>query len=63
MNRKKCSYCKKKLPLFMFHYDNRKYQIKEDYHRCKVCRICECKKILKNKEYIQISKINHYFIL
>jgi len=40
---KKCFYCERKLPLFMFALNRRAYQRPEDKGRCKSCHICNYK--------------------
>ena len=40
---KKCFYCERKLPLFMFSLNKRAYQRPEDKGRCKSCHICNYK--------------------
>lgn len=44
---KKCFKTERKLPLFMFQKDHSKYQLKSDLGRCKICRVCNMKKALK----------------
>jgi hypothetical protein len=55
---KKCFNTKNNLPLFLFKKDSSKYQIQADKGRCKVCRICDLKKSLKQGGYSQGLKEN-----
>tara|TARA_R110000868_G_scaffold65785_1_gene196390 strand:- start:96 stop:335 length:240 start_codon:yes stop_codon:yes gene_type:complete len=46
---KKCFTCKIKYPLFMFGINHMKYQIKSDKGKLVDCRICTCKRFIKQK--------------
>jgi hypothetical protein len=43
-NFKKCFYCKKNYPLFLFNINNCTYQVKADKGRTVSCRFCSLKR-------------------
>jgi hypothetical protein len=47
IKRKKCFYCRRKLPLLLFNVNNCTYQVKADLGRTVSCRLCSFKRGLK----------------
>lgn len=63
MDSKKCFQCKKELLLSEFDIDRRKYQIKADKGRCKVCKECEYMNALRDMSVIRFNFDENKFII
>ena len=62
MDNKQCFTCKEYKDLDLFFVDRRKYQVKADKGRCKVCIECEKKKALKHMEILKFSFEENKFV-
>lgn len=49
MKSKYCISCGKNKPLFLYHRDDSKYQIKSNNGKCIQCRLCSFKRAYKDK--------------
>jgi hypothetical protein len=52
IKKKRCFYCRYKLPLFLFNVNNCTYQVKGDLGRTVSCRICSFKRGLQLGGYM-----------
>jgi hypothetical protein len=53
MNRKYCISCGKNRPMFLYHKDDSKYQIKSNNGKCIECKICTYKRANRNGGLMQ----------
>ena len=67
---KRCFTCKRTYPLFMYHKDDSKYQLKSNKGKCVECRLCVLKRIKKDKGIMkriegkfEFVNVNYKYIL
>ena len=52
---KKCFLCKELKHLSEYDPDNRKYQLKPDLNTCKVCKVCDFNRALKELSVVRFN--------